>query len=338
MSTAAKRALSVLLFLLLLAVLLGFLNRVFIRKSLTPPWDMTNKISGFYNEPPEEFPVMFFGSSHAYASISPLELWHETGIKSYVFATQQQPMWATAAYIRDALKTQSPSVIVVEVQMMTEQAEYSEAGVVHSYLDDMPLSCNKLRLIGQSAAGTDRLPYLLPLLRYHDRWKELTEADFTLRRSALLDPYKGYVLLPGTGFVPGRFPPAGSGGIAGKSWQALMEVWDICRSRGIDLWLIKAPSNPDGVQAAQFLSLAGMLSAQGLALEDFNGQYDALGLDLAADFYDQHHLNAAGAIKFTDAFAALLAERYPGLEKSPDDPQWAADYEQYKKDAAAAMG
>lgn len=51
---------------------------------------------------------MFFGPSHAYAAFSPLAIWEETGIRSYVFATQQQPLWATYTYIKEALKKQSP--------------------------------------------------------------------------------------------------------------------------------------------------------------------------------------------------------------------------------------
>ena len=89
-----------LIFLVLLGLCLLPLNRVLERKSLAPPWDMTNKVSGFYNEKENQFEVMFFGPSHAYAAFSPLEIWAETGIKSYVFATQQQPLWATYTYIK----------------------------------------------------------------------------------------------------------------------------------------------------------------------------------------------------------------------------------------------
>lgn len=90
---------SALAFILLLWAVLVPVQRVLARKSLEGPWDMTNKIGGFYNEQENQFDVMFFGPSHAYAAFSPLVIWEETGIKSYVFATQQQPLWATYTYI-----------------------------------------------------------------------------------------------------------------------------------------------------------------------------------------------------------------------------------------------
>ena len=81
-------------FLVLLGLILYPVQKVMARKSLDRPWDMTNKVGGFYNEE-DRFEVMYFGPSHAYAAFSPLAIWEETGVKSYVFATQQQPMWPT---------------------------------------------------------------------------------------------------------------------------------------------------------------------------------------------------------------------------------------------------
>lgn len=79
MSKRSRFLCSMVVFVFILMLLLSFLQEVLARKSLTHPWDMTNKIGGFYNEPEDEFEVMFFGSSHAYASFSPLELWEEAG-------------------------------------------------------------------------------------------------------------------------------------------------------------------------------------------------------------------------------------------------------------------
>ena len=140
-----------LVFLVLLGLILAPLQQVLARKSLAAPWDMTNKVGGFYNEEEDQFQVMFFGPSHAYAAFSPLELWEETGIKSYVFATQQQPLWATYTYIKEALKTQSPSLIVVECHMLLDDQEYYADPVTYSYSDEIPLSRNKVEQIGRAS-------------------------------------------------------------------------------------------------------------------------------------------------------------------------------------------
>lgn len=327
-----RRVISIVLFSALVLALMALCGRVLVRKSLFGAWDMTSKIAGFYNEPEDSFEVMFFGSSHAYAAFSPLELWHETGVKSYVFATQQQPMWATYHYILEALKTQSPAVIVVETQMMLQTEEYAEASVTHSYLDDLPFSGNKLALLRVSAPIEERLEYLFPLVKYHDRWADLRSYDFTLDRSSIRDPYKGYVLLPDTGFVPVRYDAPGYDAVLQqKSWDYLMRIRELCDERGIALWLMETPSNPEPELRAVTSALGRELAAEGLVLEDLSVSYDGLGIDPETDFYDQHHLNGGGAVKFTDWFAQRLTERYPDLETDPDDPQWEADYEGYRK-------
>jgi len=202
---------SALAFLLLLGLILVPIQHIFARKSLGGPWDMTNKIGGFYNEEEEQFEVMFFGSSHAYAAFSPLEIWEEIGVKSYVFATQQQPLWATCTYIKEALKTQSPSLVVIDCRMAFGDKEYyiegDDKGVTFSYMDDLPLSWNKATLAWQSAPDLEgRLSTLFNFMMYHSRWSELHREDFTFRRSQARDPYKGFVMLPPRR-RPGPGPP-----------------------------------------------------------------------------------------------------------------------------------
>ena len=169
---------SALAFLVLLTLILIPLSRLLARKSLALPWNTTTKISGFYNEEQDQFEVMFFGSSHAYAAFSPLELWEETGVKSYVFATQQQPLWATYTYIKEALKTQSPALVVVECRMAFGDKEYymegNDKGVTFSYMDDIPLSWNKVQLAWHSAPDLEgKTSALFNFMMYHGRWKEL---------------------------------------------------------------------------------------------------------------------------------------------------------------------
>ena len=197
------------LFLALLGLCLAPVSRIMARKSLEGAWDMTNKVGGFYNEEEDQFEVMFFGPSHAYAAFSPLAIWEETGIRSYVFATQQQPLWATYTYIKEALKKQSPALIVVEVRMAWGEKEYyldkDDIGVTYSYMDELPLSWDKVELAGQSAPDLEgRLSALFNFMMYHSRWKELHRADFTFRRDQARDPYKGFVMLEPQGIPQPR--------------------------------------------------------------------------------------------------------------------------------------
>ena len=64
-------------FLIIFGLLFAPLRELVCRKSLTGTWDMTNKVGGFYNEPEDEFEILFLGSSHSYAAFSPLRLWDQ---------------------------------------------------------------------------------------------------------------------------------------------------------------------------------------------------------------------------------------------------------------------
>lgn len=326
---------SALAFLTLLTLILIPLSRLLARKSLALPWNTTTKISGFYNEERDQFEVMFFGSSHAYAAFSPLELWEETGVKSYVFATQQQPLWATYTYIKEALKRQSPALVVVECRMAFGDREYYDEGVNFSYMDDIPLSWNKAELALRSVPDTEgRLALLFNFMMYHDRWSDLNRQDFTFRRDEARDPYKGYVMLPpkeeprprpDVEAVTERTP------LLEKNRYWLEEIVRLCREEGVELWLVKTPSNLELEEKALLNTVEDAAARLGVPFRDFNEDYAAIGLSEDM-FHDEHHLDAFGASRFTRFFARALTESWPELRTDWKDPAWTADMAVYREE------
>ena len=326
-------------FLLLLALILVPVQRVMARKSLSGTWDMTNKVAGFYNEEEDQFEVMFFGPSHAYAAFSPLVIWEETGIKSYVFSTQQQPLWATYTYIKEALKTQSPALIVLECRMALGDKEYymeegDDKAVTYPYMDDLPLSWNKVELAVQSAPEPEeRFGLLFNFMMYHSRWNDLHREDFTFRRDEARDPYKGFVMLepqeplqprPASETVTQAVP------LLEKNQYWLEEIIKLCQEEGIELWLIKSPSNLELEEKALLNTVEETARRYNVPFHDFNVDYADIGLDESM-FFDAHHLDALGAGKFSRYFAHSLQSARPNLKTDSGDPVWAADLEVYQR-------
>ena len=326
-------------FLLLLALILVPVQRVMARKSLSGTWDMTNKVAGFYNEEEDQFEVMFFGPSHAYAAFSPLVIWEETGIKSYVFSTQQQPLWATYTYIKEALKTQSPALIVLECRMALGDKEYymeegDDKAVTYPYMDDLPLSWNKVELAVQSAPEPEeRFGLLFNFMMYHSRWNDLHREDFTFRRDEARDPYKGFVMLepqeplqprPASETVVRTAP------LLEKNQYWLEKIIRLCREEGIELWLIKSPSNLELEEKALLNTVEETARRYNVPFHDFNVDYADIGLDESM-FFDAHHMDALGAGKFSRYFAHILQSARPNLKTDSGDPVWAADLEVYQR-------
>ena len=290
---------------------------------------------------------MFFGPSHAYAAFSPLVLWEETGVKSYVFSTQQQPIWATYTYIKEALKKQSPSLIVLECRMAWGDKDYyiegndgKDIGVTYSYMDDLPLSWNKVELAMESAPDWEnRFGMLFSFMMYHGRWNELHRSDFTFRRSQARDPYKGFVMLepqetprprPAIETVTRADP------LLEKNQYWLEEIIKLCQEEGVALWLVKSPSNLELEEKALLNTVEATAERHGVPFHDFNEDYAAIGLNEDM-FYDEHHLDALGASRFTRYFAGILTQRCPSLKTDRNDPDWAADLEAYHR-ALEALG
>ncbi|MCI9026546.1 MAG: hypothetical protein HFF47_00700 [Lawsonibacter sp.] len=326
-------------FLLLLALILVPVQRVMARKSLSGTWDMTNKVAGFYNEEEDQFEVMFFGPSHAYAAFSPLVIWEETGIKSYVFSTQQQPLWATYTYIKEALKTQSPALIVLECRMALGDKEYymeegDDKAVTYPYMDDLPLSWNKVELAVQSAPEPEeRFGLLFNFMMYHSRWNDLHREDFAFRRDEARDPYKGFVMLepqeplqprPASETVTQAVP------LLEKNQYWLEEIIKLCQEEGIELWLIKSPSNLELEEKALLNTVEETARRYNVPFHDFNVDYADIGLDESM-FFDAHHMDALGAGKFSRYFAHILQSARPNLKTDSGDPVWAADLEVYQR-------
>ena len=107
-----KSIIAIIVFVFLFVAMFSFISEILCRKSLGGAWNYTEKIAGFYNSQDNEYDVMFFGSSNTYCSFNPLVFYEESGVKSYILATQNQPVWAPYTYMKESLKTQKPKLLV----------------------------------------------------------------------------------------------------------------------------------------------------------------------------------------------------------------------------------
>lgn len=319
--------LRVIAFCVIFCLLFCAVNELMIRKNTAGAWNMTHKIGGFYNEPKGEFDVLFFGASNAYCSFVPTVLWEETGVYSYVFATQRQPIWATYTYIKEALAYQSPRLIVVDILTVCFPEEMFDEGVKHAAVDDIRPGQNKLEMSLALSEGKEALQLMLPFIKYHVRWKELGKADFTFRRNELRDPLKGYVYLDHV-YDASRTSQSHiseKSEIGEKNALYLQKIIDLCKQKNIELMLVKTPNNETAEQRKYFNTVADMAAQAQVPFVNFNDHFETIGLDTKTDFYDATHLNYKGAEKFSKYFAA-----YASLTASDDANQTAA---QWKADA-----
>ncbi|MBE6634498.1 MAG: SGNH/GDSL hydrolase family protein [Ruminococcaceae bacterium] len=257
--------------------------------------------------------VLFLGDCEVYESFTPPTLWEEYGITSYVRGTPQQLIWQSYYLLEDTLRYETPKAVVFNVYAMRYGEPQNEA-YNRITLDGMELSPVKLRAVLASMTEEESLTsYLFPLLRFHSRWKELGAEDFRYLLERDHVSHNGYLMQ--TGVSPMEAQIAGTPlmdyAIPEICWDYLNRMRDLCREKGIELILVKAPTNfwkyywYDEWEE-QIVSYA---EEHQLSYYNFIPLAEEIGLDWSVDTYDGGaHLNVTGAEKLTSYFGAILRE------------------------------
>lgn len=320
------------IFLLIAVFLFVGIDRILSRKTISGWWNMTTKIHGFFNSEPDKYDVIFCGSSHAYCSFNPLVIGEETGLSSYTIATQKQPLWATYYYIKEAIKRQKPSLIVLDCFAFSLTDEYADDGTNYTFTDDFPFGINKLKMIKESAPKGERFDLLFKFTKYHSRWSELKSQDFHYNPSELHDYLYGYCMLTSTATDLVRrtdtnyiVTPSSN-----KNELWLKNIIRLCKDENVELMIVKTPLNENDGERGLFERAREIAEENGIPFVYYNEFFDEIGLDITTDFFDRAHLNHKGADKFSRYFAkTALSEITPKREL---DDKFYTNLERYKRE------
>lgn len=315
-----KRVLSVIVFVAMMITVLGITQETLKAKYVQ---DSTAIINGFYEEKKNDIEVLFLGSSNCFCTIDPLVLYEEYGIASYNFASSSQSMDITLLYLKEALKRQKPKVIALEVNYLPGQnvAALGEDSILWG-LTDMPLTIDKLQCLYhlQGEVDDEYLSYVFPLLRYHERWKEISKQDYTYLTEDKTNWNKGYMRTQQISDAPvdlSAYEQEGSAWLDERAVVCLEEIADLCKKEGITLLLFKSPK----AEWYQYFSteIEALAQKNDLAFIDYNALVQEIGLDTATDFRDSYHLNEKGAAKVSSHMGKYLTERFVLTDRREDE-------------------
>ncbi|MDR1705516.1 MAG: hypothetical protein LBS19_12630, partial [Clostridiales bacterium] len=122
--------------------------------------------------------VLFIGDCEVYENFSPMAMWREHGITSYIRGGAQQLVWHSYYTLEDTLYYETPDVVVFSVLAMKFGEPQSEA-YNRLNLQGLRPSPVKARAVSDNLMpDEDPLSYFFPILRFHDRWSELKTEDF----------------------------------------------------------------------------------------------------------------------------------------------------------------
>ena len=310
------RALCIVIALAILAAIPAVLTPILMPKYLTQSKE-GSLTEEYYSAVAEtNHDVLFVGDCEIFESFVPAILWEEYGISAYLRGGAQQLVWHSYYLLQDALRYETPKAVVFNVYAL-KYGEPQKEAYNRMALDGMEWSSVKAEAIRASQTSEeDYLTYLFPFFRYHSRWSELTAEDFAYAwrdKPAVSD--SGYLMQ--TGIVPAdtqsELTPEQlvDYTLPAAAMAYLDKMRTLCAEKGIELILVKAPTNFWRYHWYDEWDrqITDYASTHGLAYYNLIPKASEMGLDMNTDTYDAGaHLNVYGAEKLTRYFGEILKE------------------------------
>ena len=278
--------------------------------------DRDCRIAGIQEEPKGQIDVLNVGDSLADIAITPVEMYRDHGITSYVMGRDLQKCIESYYAIKLAMRDQPIKVVLWEVHNLCKHQE-----------DYDPY------IIGVSGYAKYRSQFI----KYHYIWKNMIEGK------GIRKYFKGYVVnekvTPYDGEIPYLdYSETKAFKIPEDQKYVFDKIYDLCQKEGIKLVLYAVPS-PHCYNMEMHNGYAKLAEEYGLDFLDGNVEPEKIGIDLSSDYSEEgaDHLNLSGTRKMT-AYLADYLVRECDLEDHRGDPayqSWTdilADYEQEVKD------
>ena len=289
------------------------------------------RLVGEYYREAGDNDVLFLGDCEVYESFVPAVLWEKYGISSYVRGSSQQLIWQSYYLLREMLEYETPSLVVFNVYAV-KYGEPQNNAYNRMTLDKMKWSTSKIDAIKASMTDDESfIEYVFPLLRFHSRISELTGDDVRYMFGAPTASDSGYLMQ--TAVRPMTTTRTGDDlfdyTLPATAFEYLDKMRELCEENGVELMLIKAPTNHwkfwwHDEWDKQIVDYA---EANGLDYINFIPLADEIGIDWSSDTYDEGmHLNVYGAEKLTDYFGKMLREEY-GIEDRRGDSELASRWQ-----------
>lgn len=251
---------------------------------------------GFLQQEENTSDVMFFGSSIVYCDAYPAFFTKECGLSAYVLAGPEQNMAMTYYYIKEALNSQSPSIIFVEMTEMFFPKKNSFQKVNIGY---MPWSMNRLHATFDTAEKEEWLGLLFPIYNYHDRWSEITLDELKQNLNGYTtEKCRGFTYLTDSAPQYEFKEKEVDEGEYGNNLEWFKKIAQLARANNITLVPYIAPYF-ERLSDEYTERIRQDAASEGLELLDCNDYFEEFGFDPKRDFYDSLHTNCYGAEKFS---------------------------------------
>ncbi len=329
-----KKWIKFIILIMTTVIILFLCERVLLLKSE----DGIEQIESFYLQKDDTVDVLFMGNSHTYCNINTGVLWDEYGIAGFNLGGAEQPYWNTYYYLKEAIKTQHPQLIMLEISAVgINPTDYQPNNWLICNTYGMKWNANKIAALKASVYEDYFSRMAVPMNTIHSRYDELTREDFTDPNRSIankgFDPREGVRAFdrPDVSGVTERTA------ISPKAEKYLLKIIELTKAEGIPLVMFTAPYVVSEDSQKIYNYVFDIADANQISYVDFNKSYDEIGLDFAVDMADNLHLNRTGNAKFSKFLGGYLTEQYaiPDRRGIEDYASWDEDALNQRQDNAA---
>ena len=305
-----------------------------------------DRFVGFYAEEKDSIDVLMVGSSPVYPTYSAPKLYGEQGIVAYPLSSNSQRPKAMRYLIKEAYKTQNPSLLIIELRMFTMPDDEWEENMVFTrgVTDNMKYSANRINAINALVSNKEeRYTYYFDIFKYHSNWKTLIlPSQIACWNYEKLDPLKGLEIKYGVGPVEDYENLSGYTEAVSPTEEqvgVLYDLLDYVDELDKDVLFIISPYVMEEAAKAQYNYIIPIIEEAGYPVLDFNEHIEEIGIDFSQDTYDYgSHMNALGQVKCTEYLGNYLKEHYDLPDHRGEElyESWADAWELYQVKQAEA--
>ncbi|MBD5458795.1 MAG: SGNH/GDSL hydrolase family protein [Lachnospiraceae bacterium] len=284
--------------------------------------DVKDRFSGFYAEKDNTLDIVMIGSSPVFPYYSAPKLWGETGIAAYPLSSNVQRPAAMKYLVKEAEKTQSPSLYIFEMRMYTMEDEGLSENMAYTrgVTDNLRYSGNRVETIQALVTESeDRLSYYIDLFKYHTNWKMFAlSSEWKNWRYKKEHELKGFQIKDEVG--PTARPEAGGAEgelpLPAEQEACLRDLLQYLQENELQALFIVSPYGESLEDQQMFNYMGRIVEEAGYHFLNMNNCYDEIGIVFEEDFADYaSHTNAVGAEKCTAFLEKYLLENYSFTDK-----------------------
>lgn len=290
-----------------------------------------NLIREYYNST-RDHDVIILGDCEVYANISPIALWENFGITSFIRGSPQQLVWHSYYLLEDTLRhaREMPRLVVFNVMTM-QYAEPQYEPFNRLTLDGMRLSPTKIRAVRASMMEDEGLlSYIFPFFRFKDNWRYVSSEDFRYFFRNPQVSINGFMIrsdVQPVTFIPDPLRRA-SYQFGEKPLYYLQRIVELTREHDIELMLIKAPVLFPHWADGWDEQIVRFAQENDLLYINFLEYIDEIGLDFSLHTFNAGlHLNVFGAELMADHLGQIITDNF-NLPDRRNSPETAAHWEQ----------